>query len=235
MSYELVEEGEHVSFHLSSLPALPSRVSRFIVEMEAVGIYRLMRTFGADVRPERVSFAYAAPSYRSEYTRIFEGIDCLFEQPHSSLTFSRALMNSVPPNKDDEVRSALQGIAARRVMRLTKRTPYGVRVREELIKLGPCIRSDMSQVAHALGMSARSLRRRLDSENVSFNAIVNDAASVIAKKLLELEGKSIQETAFEMGFSDAAAFHRAFKRWTGVTPRTFLDASNKQSSAAAPG
>ena len=131
-------------------------------------------------------------------------------------------MNMVPPNKDSEVRSALQTIAARRVMRLTRRTPYAVRAREALVKLGPYVGSDMSQVAGALGMSVRSLRRRLDSEGITFNAIANEAASIIAKDLLEGKQKSIQEAAFEMGFSDSASFHRAFKRWTGITPRTYL-------------
>jgi AraC-like DNA-binding protein len=195
--------------------------------MEAVGIYRLMRTFGADVRPERVEFAYAAPAHRDEYKRVFQDIGCYFDQPHSSLVFSRALMNTAPTNKDDEVRSALQNIAARRVMQLTKRMAYSVRVREELIKLGPHVRSDMSQVAHALGLSVRSLRRRLDAEGVSFHTIVNEAASIIAKDLLEVKGMSIQEAAFAMGFCDAAGFHRAFKRWTGVTPRTYLDRAGK--------
>lgn len=229
MNYELVEEGAHVSFRLSSLRSLSPRLRTFIVEMEAVGIYRLMRTFGADVRPERIDLAYAAPAYRDEYTRIFQDIECNFDQSHSSLLFSRALMNTAPTNKDDEVRTALQSIAARRVMRLTKRTAYSVRVRDELIKLGPQIRSDMSQVAQALGLSVRSLRRRLDAEGISFNTLVNEAASTIAKDLLEVKGKSIQETAFAMGFCDAAGFHRAFKRWTGVTPRTYLDRADRGS------
>jgi AraC-like DNA-binding protein len=229
MSYELVEEGEHVSFQLSSVPTLAPRLRRFIVEMEAVGIYRLMRTFGANVGPERVRFAYAAPDYHSEYLRIFQGVECVFDQPHSSLIFSRALMNNVPPNKDDEVRSALQSIASRRVLRLTKSTPYAVRSREEIVKLGPRVRSDMGQVARALGMSVRSLRRRLEAEGASFNAIVNEAAAMIAKDLLEIKQKTIQETAFEMGFADAAGFHRAFKRWTGLTPRTYLESDDRTS------
>jgi AraC-like DNA-binding protein len=132
-------------------------------------------------------------------------------------------MSSVPPHKDADVRSALQAIASRRVLRLTKRTPYSVRVREQLVKLGPCVRSDMSQVAHALGLSVRSLRRRLESEGETFNAVANEAAAIIAKHLLEDKHKSIQEAAFEMGFADASGFHRAFKRWTGVTPRSYLE------------
>jgi AraC-like DNA-binding protein len=233
ISYELTEEGDHVTLRLSVLPERSERVRKFVAEMEAVGIYRLMRAFGADVRPERVGFAYGAPVYRSEYARIFHGVEC-FDQPYSSLTFSRSLMSSVPPHKDDDVRSALQAIAARRVLRLTKRTPYALRVRDQLVKLGPCVRSDMSQVAHALGMSVRSLRRRLEAEGETFNAVSNEAAAIIAKQLLEDKHKTIQEAAFEMGFADASGFHRAFKRWTGVTPRSYLEGKHKLVPVAAP-
>jgi AraC-like DNA-binding protein len=228
--YELVEEGDHVVLRLSSMPEESSRVQKFVAEMEAVGIYRLMRSFGADVRPAVVSFAYPAPSYHADYTRIFHGIE-RFDQPHSALSFPRTLMSSVPLHKDPDVRSALQAIASRRVLRLTKRMPYSLRVREQLVKLGPCVRSDMSQVAHALGMSVRSLRRRLEAEGETFNAVVNEAAAIIAKQLLEDKQKSIQEAAFEMGFADASGFHRAFKRWTGVTPRSYLERKHKSLTA----
>jgi AraC-like DNA-binding protein len=221
-TYELLEEGEQVTLRLSSPVEASVRLRTFVVEMEAVGIYRLMRMFGPEVRPQRISFAYAAPVYRGEYARIFQGIE-RFEQPYSCITFSRTLLGSVPPHKDDDVRSALQAIASRRVLRLTKRMPYALRVREQLVKLGRGVRWDMSEVAHALGLSVRSLRRRLEAEAVTFNAIANEAAAIIAKHLLEGRNRSIQEVAFDMGFADASGFHRAFKRWTGVTPRAYLE------------
>src|SRR6195952_1908476 len=129
-----------------------------------------MRRVGAGAKLDQVTFGLPQPPARREYARIFQGVE-RFEQPHSGITFSRKLMSSVPPHKDADVRSALQAIASRRVLRLTKRTPYSVRVREQLVKLGPCVRSDMSQVAHELGLSVRSLRRRLESEGETFNAV----------------------------------------------------------------
>lgn len=219
---ELIEEGDRAILRLAALPNASLRLRRFIVEMEAVGMYRLMRCFGAQVCPERVSFAYPTPEHRAEYTRIFGGLET-FDQPFSGITFARSLMNAVPPHRDDDVRSALQAIASRRVLRMAKRTPYAVRVREQLVAQGPCVRTDMSQVAHALGLSVRSLRRRLEAEGETFNAVANEAAAIIAKQLLEDKQRTIQEAAYEMGFADASGFHRAFKRWTGQTPRAYLE------------
>lgn len=221
-NYDLIEEGDFVHVRLRTLVGDTVRMHRFAAEMFMVSIHRLIRSFGAASRPTRVDFGYDMPSYIAEYQRIF-GVEIVrFGQPHTCIVFDRGLMNAAPPHKDDDVHDALQSIALQRITRLTQRTPYSVRVREHLVQQGPQLRADMGQVARALGMSVRSLRRRLDVENKTFQAIANEAHSAIAKQLLRDKQRTIQEVAYEMGFSDASAFHRAFKRWTGITPRSFL-------------
>jgi AraC-like DNA-binding protein len=235
-TYELSQAGDCMTLRLGgALLGSSVRLCRFVVEMEAVGLYRLLRMFGAEVRPREVSFAYPAPSYRTEYARIFRGIERFGEQ-NNSITFSRSLLNAAPPHRDAEVHRALQAIAARRVLRLTKRMPCALLLREQLVKLGPCIRYDMNQAAQALGLSVRSLRRRLSAEGESFHSVANEAAGILAKRLLTVKHKSIQEVAFDMCFADASGFHRAFKRWTGLTPREYREGpkSGKRSPAGAP-
>jgi AraC-like DNA-binding protein len=213
----LIEEGEQVQVRLRTLVGDTERMHRFGAEMFMVSIHRLIRGYGASSRPQRVDFGYEAPAYLGEYLRIFGG-QLRFEQPQTCIVFDQHLMNAAPPHKDDDVHNALQSIALQRISRLTQRTPYSVRVGELLVQQGPQMRADMGQVAQALGMSVRSLRRRLDAENKTFHAIANEAHSTIAKHLLRDKQCTIQEVAYEMGFSDASAFHRAFKRWTGTSP-----------------
>ena len=103
-----------------------------------------------------------------------------------------------------------------------QRVPYGARVRELLVRESAPHRVTMMAIAPRLGVSLRSLHRRLVDEGQSFTALANEAAGVVAKRLLAEEGRTIQEVSGSMGFSDANAFHRAFKRWTGTTPMRFL-------------
>jgi AraC-like DNA-binding protein len=98
---------------------------------------------------------------------------------------------------------------------------YAERVRDLLLENGAQTRIDMNAVARSLGLSARSLRRRLCDEGISYNTIAESALATLAKQLLADQARSIQETAYTMGFSDPSAFYRAFKRWTGTTPKTF--------------
>ncbi len=112
---------------------------------------------------------------------------------------------------------------------------YADRVRELLLENGAQTRIDMNAVARSLGLSARSLRRRLCDEGISYNTIAEGALATLAKQLLADQARSIQETAYTMGFSDPSAFYRAFKRWTGTTPKTFrLYGSDHQPLAGHP-
>ncbi|MFM2416817.1 MAG: hypothetical protein RL385_1540, partial [Pseudomonadota bacterium] len=83
----------------------------------------------------------------------------------------------------------------------------------------------------ALGLSARSLRRRLSEEGLTYSAVTEEALSIVAKRLLRVGRLSIQEAAFEMGFSDTTTFHRAFRRWTGTTPSAYRKAQIMGSGA----
>lgn len=73
-------------------------------------------------------------------------------------------------------------------------------------------------MAAALGMSSRTLRRRLDEEGTSYQAIKDNLRREHAARLLEKTSLSIAEIADRVGFSDASAFHRSFRKWTGLAP-----------------
>lgn len=81
---------------------------------------------------------------------------------------------------------------------------------------------DQTRIAALAGVSAATLRRRLESEGVSFRELRMEVLNEAAKSLL-LRQRSIAEVADELGFSDFRAFNRAFKAWNGITPRAFQD------------
>jgi AraC-like DNA-binding protein len=217
--HEIVEQGDKVMMRCVALRGSPA-MQRFAAEQLTVFFLRVLRSFDRQVVLEGVSFAYPAPAYSAEYERVFEG-RARFDQPYTGLSFDRALLDRPAPHKDDDLHEALSSLAERRLMRILNRTPYALRVREVVVRAGAAQRSDMLDVARALGMSARSLRRHLSSEGKSFTAVVNEALAFVAKQLLRREQRTIQETAHEMGFSDPRVFHRAFKRWTGMTPGAY--------------
>lgn len=218
-AWRLVEEGDAATLFYEVAPG-STRCTRFRAEITMTGFYRMVRTFAHDARPRLVAFEHAEPSYRGEYTRIFEGAE-RFDQTFTGIVFDRNLLESAQIHRDAEFRAVVELQAEKRVSRLSKNASYASRVRDYLIDNAKGHRRDMTAAARALGVSTRSLRRRLSQEGRSYNDIVDEALATMAKRLLSDEDRSIEATAYDMGFSSPSAFHKAFKRWTGTTPKEF--------------
>ena len=89
---------------------------------------------------------------------------------------------------------------------------------EEMLPAGP-VRID--ELARALGLSRQTLYRRLKAEGTTFEEVLDSLRHRLALRLVRDEGVPVKEAAWRLGFSDPAAFSRAFKRWTGKSPRDF--------------
>jgi AraC-like DNA-binding protein len=93
-------------------------------------------------------------------------------------------------------------------------------------------------VAHELAMSRRTLTRRLGREGTSFRAVLDDVRGELARALLQDDSLSIADVAFFLQYSEPAAFHRSFRRWTGLTPQAYRrsnPASPQTGAGPAPG
>lgn len=76
----------------------------------------------------------------------------------------------------------------------------------------------IDRVASELGMSRQTLYRRLKGEGVTFEDILEAKRRQLAIRYLQFDRVSVKAAAYKLGFSDPAAFSRAFKRWTGASP-----------------
>ena len=80
-------------------------------------------------------------------------------------------------------------------------------------------------IARGLGLSERTLHRRLRAESTSFADILDATRGELAKSLLPEPEIGIGEIAFLLGYSEPSAFHRFFRRWTGSTPLAYRRAA----------
>jgi AraC-like DNA-binding protein len=225
LRYRLSAQGPRATLCCAAFEGVSAAVHRYMAEVEMTAFSRMLRFFVAGARPELVCFAHAAPSYRQEYARIFEGRE-RFEQACTGLVFDSALLDAPSVFKDKALHDTLRVQAAQRIARIARNTPYADRVSNFLAHNAQG-RPDMHAAARALGLSIRSLRRRLSAEGTSYQAVADGALAEVAKQHLLVGQRTIQETAFALGYADSGAFHRAFKRWTGTTPKAFLGHSTR--------
>ncbi|HTU11022.1 MAG TPA: helix-turn-helix transcriptional regulator [Allosphingosinicella sp.] len=105
--------------------------------------------------------------------------------------------------------------------RRTRRRESNIRHRVEA-ELEPLLAAGtirIERVARALGCSRQTLYRRLKAEGLTFERVLDDLRRRRALKLVRDPALPVKEIAYRLGFSDPAAFSRAFKRWTGKSPR----------------
>ncbi|WP_313685754.1 AraC family transcriptional regulator ligand-binding domain-containing protein [Pantoea sp.] len=108
----------------------------------------------------------------------------------------------------------------RRLSQLDETASTAERVRAVLLELLPANEATIEKTAERLGMSKRTLQRRLEEEGDNFRTLINGCRENLARHYLCNTSLSGYEIAFLLGFEDPNSFYRAFMAWTGQTPET---------------
>jgi AraC-like DNA-binding protein len=140
-----------------------------------------------------------------------------FGAPHTQLVIPRAALDAPLASSDPN----LLEILTRAADDLHRQRPADATMVSQVARvLREALRTDeahVDRIAKRLGLTSRSLQRRLKDEGTSFNAVREDVRRQLSRRYLD-EGLSIAEISFLLGFSEPSAFFRAFKRWNGMTP-----------------
>lgn len=174
--------------------------------------------------PKAVSFTHDEPSYRAEYDRIFR-MPLHFGSDMNALLFGEEILSVhvAPPNE------YVSRLVKQQAETLLKDLDNSSSTRAHVEKLlSPMLRTgeaNVEVIARKLGVSRQTLFRKLREEGVTFERVLDELRHKMALNYLKTEKMSVNETAYLLGFSDPAAFSRAFKRWTGSSPRALRNPS----------
>jgi AraC-like DNA-binding protein len=174
-----------------------------------------------------VDFRCGAPAVGADY-RLFFGAPVRFDQPQTRLVFDAEFLK-LPPIRDERaLREFLRHAPANILVRYRHDEGLSAAIRQRLRVAAPATWPSFELLAARLRMSAPTLRRRLQLEGQTYRAIKDEIRRSLATEAL-LEAKTgIADLATALGFSEPSAFHRAFRKWTGVSPARFRrDASNR--------
>ncbi|HVK86898.1 MAG TPA: AraC family transcriptional regulator [Kofleriaceae bacterium] len=167
-------------------------------------------------RIARVDFAHRTEVDPAKYRAWFDA-PVMFAAGVNQLVFPRAALEAPLVSSDPQ----LLAILTRAADELQARAPSDATMSAHVARvLREALRIDeghVELVAKRVGLTARSLQRRLKDEGTSFHALREQVRKDLARRYLD-EKLSIAEISFLLGFSEPSAFFRAFKRWTGQTP-----------------
>lgn len=171
---------------------------------------------GNGFKPLRVDLAYPAPTHADVYQRVF-GCEIRFGQMENAFVYSPDWYQMPLATSDPFThRQLLEFIAYNRVR--SREASEIIESVERVLRQKLDSRNHISKVARTLGMSERTLRRRLSESGVSFQSLLDGLRKNRALELLANQDVSVEQIAFAVGFTDPHNFRRAFRRWTGATP-----------------
>ncbi|SEI95894.1 AraC family transcriptional regulator [Demequina mangrovi] len=174
---------------------------------------------GVHLAPESVTFRHAGPASVADHEAFF-GCPVRFDGEANAIAFAPAALRT-PTTHADEGLSAYLLAELDQLKRTTEDQSLESRIYAAVTDALPDGVPRRAQVALRLGMSERTLHRRLAEEELSFRSIARAAQLDAAEALLTQTPSSLGEIAFLTGFSDQSAFSRAFKAHTGLTPMAY--------------
>ena len=192
----------------------------FAVEYTAaITVFHLRAETAGAFTPERIDLT-ALPDDREELERVF-GCPVSGGAPSNRLVIARRTWELPLTRRDAALRSVLEEHPAAAGADATAREDVPDDVRRVLTRRvnGGDIR--IESVARELAMAARTLQRKLGDAGVTYHALVEEARKRAAARHLDDRRLSVSEIAYLLGYSEPAAFHRAFKRWHGLSPQAF--------------
>jgi AraC-like DNA-binding protein len=210
----LVDRGDAVLWRFGILDGIPHlrAINDFVVFCAARFSVRRL----AVQKPAlEVHFMHPAPDNRDGYSA-FRASVVRFGMEHNGFLLDRAGLDQPMPGANSRMRAVFESQARAEAakasggLRNRVRDEIGCRLGKGILRMGP--------VAATLGMSAATLRRRLEEEGTTFSALVDHVRRDLAEQYLRDPSKGVDEVAALVGFRHVPTFHRAFRRWTGVTP-----------------
>ncbi len=201
----------------------PAAEGRVVDVTDGYGLSMWHRFFGwligRPLKLERVDFHGSEPDHIERYQELF-GCPLYFNQPGNLMYFDsdylRAPVVHTEQSLDEFLRTAPYQLLVMSHQHMESNMAEQVRA---------MIGHDFSQgfpgfetIASALHMSAPTLRRRLRREGVTFQQLKDNCRHEAAVTYLRDSEESINSIAYMTGFTDPSAFHRSFKKWTGITP-----------------
>ncbi len=167
---------------------------------------------------KEVHVTHAAPAYRAEYDRIFR-VPTRFGSERNALLIDESLMFNKVARTTRYAFGVLSEHAKALQEALEKATTTHGKIEHLLIPILHQGEPSADAIAKELGLSRPTLYRRLKAEGTTFAKVLDELRHKLALHYLHGRKVSVHEAAYLVGFSDPSAFSRAFKRWTGKSPR----------------
>lgn len=195
---------------------------RYEIERVFAGFLNWVRTFlNQKINPIRLGFQYAEPKHSDAYRKHF-ACPLLFDQSKNTITLPAAILKHENKQHNSYLYGVLKEHADCILNKVDSPVEFIDNVRDMIA--GRLCHGNFSveEIATSLKMGKRTLNRKLSDSGATYQSILDDIRKEMAISYLEQGECSIQAIPFMLGYSDGRGFMRAFKRWTGCSPKQYI-------------
>jgi AraC-like DNA-binding protein len=178
----------------------------------------MTRQFWETPLVQEVHVTHAAPAHAAEYARVFEA-PVRFDADWNAMRLDEPRLTDPIARQPRYAFGILSEHAEALLRRLESLDSARAEVERRLMPVLHRGEASIGRIAAEMGVSRQTLYRRLKAEGVTFEQLLDALRHRLALDYLRGRRVSVNETAYLLGFSDPAAFSRAFKRWEGRSPR----------------
>ena len=169
----------------------------------------------------KVSFRHGPVPYADEFSVAF-GCEINFNASENSLTIPTSLAKAELPQRNTSMVRLISSRLDEALVQYGRSANYVTRTYDCLEALLPRGTPSIVQVADLIGLTERTLRRKLDAEGTSFRQILENVRRLSCEILMRDSKMTLSEVAQRLGYSEQSAFSRAFKKWYGKTPKNYF-------------
>jgi len=205
-------------------PPHAPEMTRHCFDASIASSVQMMRSLtGVDLNPLEVTFTSAEPASRSEYERFFQ-CPVSFGQKHNSFTINMQMVNTPIPMANPGLLEYFEKYAESFLAELDHKNEHTRVVTKIILSQLDDEALSINKVAKEMAISVRTLQKRLDEEGVAFSDLYRDIRQKLAQKYLR-ENYTVEQITYLLGFSEPSVFRKAFKKWSGVTPREYRESA----------
>ncbi len=196
----------------------------------AIVFSALRELCGPRWQPLRITFPHRRPASLAPYRRLF-GAPLVFDAEHASIVFADHWLDEPLQGTDPAVRATIAELV--REKEAAEGLAFTDRVRRVLRSMVLTGTATADQVSFMFAMSRRSLHRQLAAEGTSLRQLATQTRFEVARQLLNESDMPAGEIAAVLHYADSSAFSRAFKEWSGTSPREWRQAIRQAGANAA--
>ncbi len=225
--YEFYSEvrGDEFIMYCEPVPAwnsLSPETARMSVDLSFSGMMHIVKLLtGKTLYPVRLSMRYPRPRDTREYVRVLK-IEPAFNQSCNCTVFRLKDVRHPVIGHNPSLNALFKELLEKEISKTREARSFSNEVRRVVLQHFIDTIPQLTEVSDLLNMTPRTLQRKLKEEGATYQSIAESVKSELAIGLLKSRSLTVNEIAYKLGYAEPSVFRRAFKKWTGTTPKAHV-------------